>query len=542
MRGKDNFTPEEQANSKDISVDSGKLTELAGKISTFNRYGYAMPEAAISGSSSDRSLKRSLRTPGIAVYSWVPTVGVANSKTDPVNLAYEKKYRKVRKENSGARNYQPIDMAVLDMAEDSFLNFWKSVNRVRILVHKCETENAYVGRPMVRALGYDYDDIVRNYPTLLSQLQVWKEIATTWAQLPGMKFHDVHDLMQSAIYQDGDIEKAQFYVFEQASYAAYTYVDQAKGLEMVTWQTSATVTHTVDEIIAFGNSLLYPIINSDDFALINGDIEKAFGESETKVVLPEVSWDGEVAFVKSDRILSAIMNATVIPVDPTSCLAVDTATNTIVCQPKLAPVTYTSGSGDLRILVPGYGSYILTAVSEQPSTIQLKEFFTYGQNRILNFVMRDPSPVDTSVASRWTVRLTAAEDDATPLITACGTEIICGCCLISVGVDARGAWDSVAVDQVLTNHIVPIKTEDSFDPGNSDIFTRERLFAALNLTNFDWHHPVQLVAFDEVADGGVYTLNSLGFMVDYQNNAYVDDDVIRKLHEARLFGAFDYEG
>lgn len=283
--------------------------------------------------------------PGIAVYNWYPTAGVATRATDPVNMAIKSIYAFVRSANSGARNYQPSDLFIYTTALDSIYSLYYQIIRVMGLLNTFTEHNVYYPRAIVRALGFDYDDFVEHQPAILFQLANWAAKLKQFSLPSSMRVYQDHRDMNTTVYTDGDTDRSQMYAFAQDGFWTYEVVDEVKGLtlrKLADFETSDIVLQSENQHYVatwyatkgLFNAMLEAFLNSDDVALISGDITKAY-QVAGFVELPIIDSTYITPIGKSDLMLNSIMNADVIAVDPATCRVQDSpdALGYVVCQP-----------------------------------------------------------------------------------------------------------------------------------------------------------------------------------------------------------------
>lgn len=326
-----------------------QMMRQAAKLQTAYRTGAELrnPSAIIAPGANNTYTYGQIEytVPGIAVYKWYPTAGVATKATDPVNMAIKSIYSFVRSANSGARNYQPSDLFIYTTALDSIYSLYFQIMRVMGLLNLYTERNVYYPKAIVEALGFDYDDFVDHQPAILFQMANWAAKLKQFALPNSMRVYQDHRDMNTIVFTDGETDRAQLYAFVQDGFWTYEVVDEVKGLtlrSLVDFETSDITLQTVNTNYRatwaatrnLFNAMLNAFLVSDDVALISGDITKAY-QVAGFVDLPIIDSSYTTPIGKSDTMLHSIMNADVIAIDPETCRVYDSpdALGYVVCEP-----------------------------------------------------------------------------------------------------------------------------------------------------------------------------------------------------------------
>lgn len=537
--------------------------------------------------------------PGIMIYRWYPTLGVSDSATSPASMAAKTVYSYVRAANSGARNYQPSDLQIYTLALDSIYSLYFQLVRVIGTINYFTPFNTYYPEALVRSLGFDYNDYVDNLPAVVFQMANWAAKLKQFALPSTMRLYSDHRDLSLNIYRDGDTERAQMYAFVQDGFWSYEMVDQVKGLRMVTPYEFGTVDFGYDaqfnypaltwkQTQALFNSLLNAFLTSDDVALISGDITKAYAE-QGFVDLPIIDLNYSTPVGKSDMLLTAIMNADIVPVDPISMRVVDAPDQLgyIVSKPGFSIDNFCKyakflGQKDVNLMVV-YFEYMNNMTTP-----------IVGNTPFANFVADSPSELDMVAAMRF--RLWIDEESVkvnTNLITAdaykangpypatgtryhlsttcdfaiktCGTEIIHAAQISQLQPSKPVSISVVTATQATGTNFVtaPFTTVKPWQDvqqfigwtrsrmtSNSDNATlnptiyandhgNEVLVALASLANFDWHHRVYVVNRIVNTGTGTTTTNATTPpYIDMQHAVPLAEENIQQFNDAYLYYAF----
>lgn len=248
--------------------------------------------------------------PGVMAVYLTPTIGFAQSPSDSVNIAARNFYTFVRKNNSGAtNNYEAADMMMYLLATTNVLAYVEFVKRAIGLMMDYTPLNSYYPRCLIQAMGLNWISMQKDLVTLrgyVNQLAVKANSLVIPATFP---YVARQVWLYQNIWQDSNTDKAQTYFYTPHGFWTYPgdsgeptslvyklFIskgagEQASGL-------------TVGDLIAFGNAMIDPILASQSFNIMSGDILKAYesnvvritGVSDTYVVLPMISPEVQAQF------------------------------------------------------------------------------------------------------------------------------------------------------------------------------------------------------------------------------------------------------
>lgn len=242
--------------------------------------------------------------PGIFVLKTAPAYGVSTNADSPINVASRKIYTYVRHENSGGKNYDPVDLMLYLMSMDGAISYLSWLKRLYGTINLYNYTNRYFPKAAIVAQNVDYDD-------LLSHIADFRAYINTFAVRIGalcipnsIAYMAKHAWMYSGMYQDSPNDKAQVYMFAPSTYSVFGLDNDGAGClkNYNMWgftdgQPNASWQHrlTFSDLIATGEAIIAPLINSEDCGIMSGDILKAYGQggvyqvdgiSENYVVIP----------------------------------------------------------------------------------------------------------------------------------------------------------------------------------------------------------------------------------------------------------------
>lgn len=478
--------------------------------------------------------------PGIAVYNLVPGPGVATGGTDPVNIAAKNIYSYIRQANSGGKNYDPNDLMSYLLAVDEAYMLYFDAARILGVINLYNNENRYAPRVIVRALGWDYDDILSNLANFKYYINAF---ANKLNALPVPKlwpFYQRHAWMYGGIYADGTSPKAQLYAFAPT---IARYRDDATGklvaftlTELSTDVIGARVTspaaaRTVKSFKIATDKVFEHLINSQDVGTMGGDIKKAFGEGGliTASMVPD---NYVIVPTYDEEVLSQFQNATITDgiynVDITMDNSIDGGN--VVYTPMLSVKPKS---------VSDYVGSSFKAVCK---------ILPYQYDTIVNLSLNDPKPGDTVVATRLqcvakrdgykmldgTTNAWAKAEPSEKIVQAnayaldiefCGTEIVSAMNIWHFGFDSEGHW-----------------TPRSSTIAGCQMVIQQSLsgfLASLDMLSKFKFHPIGHYAVYSQPSGGDVKFVEGGAIAEIDNYAIIQHEVLGNMHSVCLLSMFD---
>lgn len=212
--------------------------------------------------------------PGMMVFKFIPTYGVSKSADSALNTASLALYGAVRKKISGARNYDHTNLFMYYMAVDSLFTMWANCQRAMQLVNNFNVENRYWAKPLVEALGFDYEDLANNQANFRAWMDTYALQTNVFAIPRDSAIFGRHVTLVSDVYVDAVSDKAQIYAFKLDGYYKYDETSDPG-------KTKLTYKHLPAKLTADGASkiikeMVQALANSSDVALYAGDIRTAF--------------------------------------------------------------------------------------------------------------------------------------------------------------------------------------------------------------------------------------------------------------------------
>ena len=345
--------------------------------------------------------------PGVCAIHWDPSIGMANDEIDAVNIAMRNIYSFIRHANSGKTNYEAPDLMLYLLAMSDILGYHAALKRIYGVAMTYSHTNRYVPKAIVEALGVDYEDIQMHLCDLRSYINTFAVRVGSFCVPASMPYIARHVWMNSHIYVDSDQDKPQIYTYVQDHFFRFGLDDTPAGKlffegfaprqigQIGSFDDTATATKGLrfDELAAFGNTLLAPIIASEDFGIMSGDILKAYTPAEVYRV--ELIPENYVVMAEySEEVLDQINNATLFGINAFN-----------IGVGKDMAITQTTGLNQ-GYLVENHPIYWFSnlATKEAVDTKLVTQVLrpAYSHDRFLNFDHGDVQPESVLVATRMT--------------------------------------------------------------------------------------------------------------------------------------------
>lgn len=277
-----------------------------------------------------------IASPGIAALRYVPTIGVSNSFTSPINVAARNIYTFIRHANSGHSNYEAPDLMMYLLAMDSVYAYYAFLVRLYGVLQLYTPMNKYYPKGLVTAMGVKFEDVISQSATLRYYINMFAAKMGSLCIPSMMNMSKRHQWMNMNLFTDSPSQKAQTYLFVPTGF--YLYDDQSleTGTSLkytnITCADTVTGLSTLDELTSFGDSLIQGLMSSEDAGIMSGDILKAFTSSGI-FKIGEVPEDFHIVPTYSLEVLTQIQNAIMLPQIATLDITQDPNTQSILQTP-----------------------------------------------------------------------------------------------------------------------------------------------------------------------------------------------------------------
>lgn len=252
-------------------------------------------------------------TTGIMVFDALPLWGEATGASSPTNVAGQKIQWLANVKWYSSVGYAPSDIMAMVMAVDTLHIFITEAIRAYACCSKYSVQNQYFGRTLVRALGWDYDDILANLAQFRTAIND-AIVKINMVHIPNVFYCiDSHRTMYSRIFTESPTlnEKGQLYIFRSHSW--WVWDDSLGTLTAKPWKfwkstSSYTEYCNVEFFTRCVAQMLDPILTSEFIAKMDSDLQRVFTEQQC-FVLPTIGDTLDIQFTYDPLVLCQIFNA-----------------------------------------------------------------------------------------------------------------------------------------------------------------------------------------------------------------------------------------
>lgn len=348
--------------------------------------------------------------PGIMSIHFIPTIGITGkTDTTPINVAAKNIYGFVRYANSGARNYEAVDLMLYLLAIDSAITQLQFAKTLYSVALTAKGENWFYGKAMLSQLlggnSAGAEDILSNLSQFRTAINTFAVQLNSFYVPNTMPIYQRHAWIVSNIFKDHAVKKSQTYHFIPEVY--YTY-DDVNGKLVPNFTPYAGLGNdpTVANIVAMFNSIITAFTTSEDIGIMSGDILKAYG-NDGVFFFDSITEDYHIEATYSPEVLSQINAATLVG----SCddgsiedFSVD---------------IYQDGLGNILMGNATTKTNVITI----PNLTNPEQSTTFQYNPLcINMYKDDVSPDDTMVATRLMAYISSGTGGKRT-VTICGTEL-----------------------------------------------------------------------------------------------------------------------
>lgn len=377
--------------------------------------------------------------PGVMSLQIIPTFGPSGStlSVNALNLSAQSLFSYVRHANSGAANYESNDLMLYVLSVSNLIAYYAYLVRLYGVTSNYAVMNKYTPQALVTSMGVNFQDVQTNYPNLRAFINLLAYRLQTLVIPKGISLVDRQAFLYENVYTDADNAKAQYYLLNPVGFYRYYegssttnggYLQFSPLMKSNPTVTAANLL-TVQELIAYGNDLLDPIVGSTDFnEIIAGDILKAFGSNVYSV--PSIGEDYQVTPQYNKEILSQIENAVVYDGSIHVMLSEEYAD----FMPTVKQATQINSSTlEPQIVLPLYPLIKSSVAKTQINWTTAQQKQTYYNDYMLNMHEDSVTPEMVMVSSRLVsgnvqfASTITIEDEGTATLSTignCGSEIV----------------------------------------------------------------------------------------------------------------------
>lgn len=480
--------------------------------------------------------------PTILISRFIPCIGMASSVNSGVNLAALQQYSYIRYANSGSRNYGVADVMKYEIALASAFMMYSHFVRTYGIMRKFELENRLMPTALVEALGFSYTSLRDNLAQFRAAINTFAYQLGSFCVPGDISLIARHCWMCSGYYKDSDSAKAQLYAHCPDGYYFYEInKNPAAGYApgQLTYKRLPDPTDPSSSLIAIStvkriiSEIMTPLLNNEDYGLINGDIQKAYGIENCYAIAPI----GEDYTVEPDfnlEVLSQIQNSVAVG-DILEKGSFEWSNGATKYTTNISANIYERTGSILDPNVPGgYISQTLWAKHGNSTAEAAAAAFRSDAYQFLNMYKDDVSPADSMVASR--LKACFANDYTSGNIA---MKLFWN----SNVLDADGTTKIVASElgahgtEVVTKFIVVHPSADAsgfvtlnFKPVVSYIMSEDLIKDIL--CSFDYHPLLVSQQSTEIP-------GKIGYFIDFNNFAVISAENIETMNLTATLSEFD---
>lgn len=476
-----------------LMKDAGRLSfnnPLGAKFTVLNGY---------TGMTNSNEIHN--HVPGIMVLNYIYGPGLAASAADAVNIAAKDIYSWVRHANSGSANYDAPDLMMYLLAFDAAVVEYSRGRRLLRTLMFASARNRYLGKYLVEAQGFKYEDIITHIADLRSYLNTVALKLTALNAPKAMPLFERHSWLTSGLWADSDdIGKAQLYLFNPDGY--YTY-NEAVTPGRLDWNSHgfSAGTETFANFQTIMELILNNLLSSEDIGIMSGDILKAYG-SDNCYKIAGVGDDDVIEPIYDETVLSQIQNLTcytytgVGQIAADACHITQTDDGLIMWNPKLWQHTAS-----------------VTSAKEAVKGVCL--------NKLITSPKVDPTPEEVTEMTRLTnfvKPMSGANDLMWWEFVTCGTEFVRSVMVYRIASGTTASMQGATY--------APIQSNFSSVPTGASLMTSL-------VSSFDWH-PEYL----NVITSGAGDITGMYRWFELQNYTVLDPQTAEKLHDMATLSLF----
>lgn len=447
--------------------------------------------------------------PGVMSFRITPAFGYANSGNDPINVAANAIYSFLRQANSGAKNYDAPDMMIYCLAMTQVYSYISFLQRVYGYATLYSQRNRYLPKALLYSNLVSFNSVMNNLASFRYAINLLINKASSLAVPGNMTIFQRHAFLYRDVYSEGESIKDQLYQFVPDGFFRFKLNDDKSGmLEYASLISVADVTGesaqklcSVSALIDYGNKLLDPLITSEDFNIMSGDILKAYGDNIIK--LTSLPTEFPIVPVHDYTVLQQMKNATIVGEAMSALALVQNSTKEYL---------------EFRPVVDG-----LKSTSTWEDRVPLR---TQLSNPIISVGSAEPTPGEVMEVTR--LKATLMQTDSTTVPTYwinCGTEIVRNVMINTIDTVTNEVmfralnYNGVAFEVVAAaGHTTPIS----------------KAVSNLALMKNFRYAPIMYVHYGMGA-GDLNTKDIfMGVAWDFDNYSVITPEILHRIHEAAI--------
>nr|AHZ46149.1 capsid protein [Picobirnavirus GI/PBV/turkey/USA/MN-1/2011] len=326
------------------------LTKAAASIPFPYRPGMSIP---MSAASPDYKTA----VPGVIAVDWAPSIGRAQSVSDPASIAAKEIYAQVRKAYSGSLDADAPDFVIYLLALDSIYSYISYLRRIYGVLNQYSAVNFVLPDQILHMMKLDDDDVTQLRSNKMQLFQCIVDLtlrARKFACPYVFDYLSRHFWMNENVYMDAASMNAQFFLYNQVAFYKYSMLNTpdsvlAGGLVCQEGPNNGKAV-TVDTLYNYGLDLISALASSEDAYTISGYLMRAY-EGSAAFTLPDLDYGYSVDPVFVPEVLTQFENTFCVEnyfyngdcvemgALTTNNITQDPRTNTLLCSPEVVVPT-----------------------------------------------------------------------------------------------------------------------------------------------------------------------------------------------------------
>lgn len=472
--------------------------------------------------------------PGIATFDFIPSIGITNNPTAPINLAARDNYAALRYSNSRNATYEAPDIMLMYICYDSAAMLLTFMKKVYGIIKVNPYQNRYYPQALLKALDVDYLNIAKNLAQFRELINISTRRLNRLAIPSDIDYMIRHQWLVANMFLDSDTSMAQTYQFNPVRFYQWAEGSAASGTanyaKLVTREGigGGTSIWGYNDFKSAVDALLNPLLTSQTvIENMAGDILKAYG-AERCVQLDMIPEDFNIYPTYSKEVLSQIENMSI-----------------LTMPPKVDSLNITQSTD----IGPGYLKYQPT-FDDTAHPVVAYSCAQAASQKVLNFHWENPTPADVMIGTRLGVAgeftyyrtTTTNQLKLKGKLTAVGTEIVIG-----VGISvivANKDPNQIEYNDQIKQYYTQCLDVAGYALTNTYLDST-RGFAAIQ--QFDWHPRFDVISTSwssfpttEATATSEYLLgNYFGDTRDIDTYTVVENSVLESIHEVAILSLFD---
>lgn len=434
--------------------------------------------------------------PGAIAILYDTAIGNATDATNGINMAAKQLYTKIRKMNSGAKNYEAADVMMYVLAMREIYAEYFECQRAIGLAQNYHFVNRNMPEVILTAAGINSQPLFNNIASLRGTLNVIATKINSFAMPNYFKAFMRDAVLSSQFFYDSSSRRSQCYIFRKRGYYTWSSTSSTTGSSLQYTLHTANGGAKISLVTRLNslNNMIDALFNDTDVNTIAGDILKAFGDAKmfsVKLTGEDYIVDG----VYDEDILAQIENMKTVK----SCL---------YQQPGISTID------EITFSITQKNGLISNAYNLSPQAhMVISRRFLFNSHKDV------PDYRDTWEWSRNMTVLRYVEADTIEIF--CGLEMFW-----TMWYFTRFEGGTISGNELL---ITGLSNAGASSPSLANV---------CRLAQFDWHPEVEYITVDTYPATATTKVTEEFEGMDIKVYTYIDAVTLTNLHSNAVYAAF----